>query len=118
MIHFGRENEIVVGIRNLRDDAGIWRGPVEIRGGFALRIEFAGRKSELLPLSNQATALPLTELADGVKVHGTVTLPDQTRCAALIEQGRFWWFAGDTDWTEESAANQQVLKQFLAHLQP
>ena len=118
VIHFGRENEIVVGIRNLRDDAGIWRGPVEIRGGFALRIEFAGRKSELLPLSNQATALPLTELADGVKVHGTVTLPDQTRCAALIEQGRFWWFAGDTDWTEESAANQQVLKQFLAHLQP
>lgn len=26
VIHFGRENEIVVGIRNLRDDAGIWRG--------------------------------------------------------------------------------------------
>ena len=62
---FGGNNELVVIVRNLRDDAGGWKAPVEISSRAAGVAEFSGGGKSAVPCGGMTSLIAPEQLAEG-----------------------------------------------------
>ena len=79
-----------------------------------------GRRSpapQPLKMGPRATRLCAGDLTDGVEVLARVSGATQDCPAALVRQGRWFWWVEDGSWSREMAAHRTVLARVLAFLQ-
>lgn len=111
---FGRANELVIVVRNLRDDAGIWKAPVELSGSAAGRMVFPDGRAAAAPCGGSTSLVSPDQLADGAEVLAFFETPDSRgKNAALVRQGRFLWYFSDQEFSAANASDAAVLDKFL-----
>ena len=107
---FGEKNELVIVVRNLRDDAGIWKAPVEISGSAAGTMELADGRQLPTPCGGTASLIAPEQLREEAELLARFRPSDrQEFSAALVRQGRFLWYFSDQEFSKASLSDRYVL---------
>ena len=113
--NFGGANELVIIVRNLRDDGGIWKAPIEITGSASGRFLPAGGGSMAAPCGGATSLVVPEQLADGCEVLARFRIPGSAgESAAFVRQGRFYWYFSDQEFHAENPADRYVLDQAVS----
>ena len=98
-VRWGGTNELRILVRNLRDDGGIWKEPVEISGNAGVEYtSSAGDVRGRMECGEDTTLLEPGMLADDVEILGRIRLADGgDEYAGLIRHGKFFWFCSDQE---------------------
>lgn len=111
---FGGNNELVVIVRNLRDDAGIWKAPVEISGSAAGVAEFSGGGKTAVPCGDMTSLIVPEQLAEGTEILARFHLPGSREPkVAFVRQGRFFWYFSDREFCKANPSDRHVLDTVL-----
>lgn len=111
---FGQPNELVIVVRNLRDDAGIWKAPVELSGSAAGRMVFPGGRSVTAPCGGSTSLVSPDQLAADAEALAFFETPEsRAKHAALVRQGRFLWYFSDQEFSAANASDAAALDRFL-----
>lgn len=111
---FGGNNELVVIVRNLRDDAGIWKAPVEISGSAAGVAEFSGGGKTAVPCGDMTSLIAPEQLAEGTEILARFHLPGSREPkVAFVRQGRFFWYFSDREFCKANPSDRHVLDTVL-----
>lgn len=112
--NFGGSNELVIVVRNLRDDAGIWKAPVEISGSAAGVMELADGRKLAAPCGGATSLIAPGQLADGTEILARFRIPGgEETCAAFVRQGRFFWYFSDREFSKANPSDRYVLDRVL-----
>ncbi|MFG0250688.1 MAG: cellulase family glycosylhydrolase [Phycisphaeraceae bacterium JB051] len=117
-IKWGQTNTIAIRLRNDFEDAGIWKGPVQITSNpnFPINWQFPVKQTGKVQLDNHAPILDPENLLDHVQVQGTLTLPDGKEVPAFLRHDQWYWWIGSQAWQDQDPIQQVVLDRFLQYL--
>ncbi len=119
LVRWGQPNELMICNLNTFRDGGIVKGPVEIVvANKVARVHWLGdsRRSlgtPRLKIGPRATCLRTGDLIQGVEVLARVNGATQDCPAALVRQGRWFWWVEDAPWSREMAAHRSALALVL-----
>ncbi|AHF91908.1 glycoside hydrolase family 2 [Opitutaceae bacterium TAV5] len=117
LIRWGAANEILVCVRNMADDGGIWKAPVQISGMAQTLLEWnplsAAAPATPVALAPLATFLGKSALRPDARIAAELRLPDGQRVPALVFHHNWAWWVGNTAWQQGAPADEAVLKTFL-----
>lgn len=112
--NFGKVNELVVIVRNLRDDAGISRAPVEISGSASGLLELADGRKLMTVCGDMTSLIAPEQLVDDAELLARFRLPNSKKSSvALVRQGRFLWYFSDQEFNKSNPSDQYALDQAL-----
>lgn len=115
--NFGGANELVIIVRNLRGDGGIWKAPVEIIGSASGRFLTDDGGSMAAPCGDTASLVTREQLADNCEVLARFRTPGQAKeSAAFVRQGRFYWYFSDQEFHAENPADRYVIGQAVGSI--
>lgn len=120
-IRWGEKNEIVVCVRNLRDDGGIWKGPVQI--GSALRWRLRGLPGAGAGMEEASPAKDAI-LSDVSLLHGNSQVlawfesDAGSKTPALVSHGRWHWWAADLALSSDGEIDDLVARWLLEKISP
>ncbi|NOY79857.1 MAG: cellulase family glycosylhydrolase [Kiritimatiellaeota bacterium] len=116
-IRWGQANEILICNVNTFRDGGIRRGPVELvagkRGATLHWLERTTDEPDMIAVTPAATCLRSRQLAESARVLARVGGSDTESPPALVRQGRWLWWVGDTPWSAGRSADQAALRRSL-----
>lgn len=116
LTRYDAPNELYICVRNLRGNGGIARGPLLLTGRQPGTIRFG---TETLPAgcSGNAALLSPEQLADGAEILAELEFRNSpARYAALVRQGKFYWYVKDLELNLEEPADSRVLDTVLDSL--
>ena len=106
----------MIGVRNLRGDAGIYKAPVEITGEARSKLILQGQSHDM-SVSATGTVFDEGNLADGASVVATVQVMGGKKIPGVIRQGRFLWYVRDSNLSSSLPADAAVIKMLKDAMQ-